>query len=353
MDLQGVKLACLMPTFNKQSTIKKAVESVLMQKTDFKFKLIILDDASNDGSYEIAQNLQAQNPGKIELVRNEKNLKLLNTMNVGYKFLKNIEYFCVLDPDDWYIYDKKFADAVAFLDKNSDFVIYMANINLLKNGILSPWVENAPEILDFSWEDYKCGRGLFVQTSGAIYRNVYFKDGLHEAFYKATQGSYGEALRADGFRCPWHLRAGKAHFVNRFESVYNYNDEGQWASMTEFEQDLANANLHLAFCEFFPEDKQYFLKHVKFLFDRAVQALRKADFKYIAKNKDLIFDIFTKTYLSDNVLFDPQISPNPTIKSKTSFIEKIFSIKNSPDKKRKIITILGVKFKIKRKKREN
>ena len=44
------KLICLMPTYNKEETLAKAIESVLMQKADFDYKLIILDDCSSDNS---------------------------------------------------------------------------------------------------------------------------------------------------------------------------------------------------------------------------------------------------------------------------------------------------------------
>lgn len=87
------------------------------------------------------------------------------------------------------------------------------------------------------------------------------------------------------------------------------------------------------------------------LYDRAIQALRKADKSYIAKNKELIFDIYAKTYLTDNPIFDTQIKQEKQKARKNSFIENVFSVRISPDKKRKIITILGLKIKIKRPKR--
>lgn len=350
--MQGVKLVCLMPTYNKQSTIKKAMESVLMQKTAFKFKLIVLDDASNDGSYEIAQSLQAANPDKIEIVRNETNLKLLKNITNGYKLLKNIPYFCVLDADDWYIYDKKFADAVEFLEAHGDFAIYAANSFFRKDGLEKISINIKEKCVEFDWEDYKNGKGLYQQTSGVVFRNVYFKDGVSDKYLKATEGEFGEAFRCDGMRWILPLHFGKAHFENHCESVYNYDGSGIWSSQTEFEQHLdGGVRFNLGLSKFFTEDEEYFLKIAKAEFDIAIQGFRKADRSYIAKNKDLLFLAFSNTYLTDNPIFDTQIKQEKQKARKNSFIENVFSVRISPDKKRKIITILGLKIKIKRPKR--
>ena len=69
------KLICLLPTYNKEKTLARAIESVVCQKADFSYKLIILDDCSSDNSYNIAKKYQEKYPEKIELVRNKTNLK--------------------------------------------------------------------------------------------------------------------------------------------------------------------------------------------------------------------------------------------------------------------------------------
>lgn len=161
MNLSNAKLVCLMPTYNKQDTLPKAIESVMIQKADFAYKLVILDDCSNDNSPLLAQQYKEKYPDKIEIVRNATNLKLLKTITNGYSLLKGVDYFCVLDADDWYIYDKKFADAVAFLDANKDYSVYMANLIVLKNGIQTAWCERKESVYDFDWNDYKQGGDIY------------------------------------------------------------------------------------------------------------------------------------------------------------------------------------------------
>lgn len=347
-NFKNVKLVCLMPTYNKQDMLPKAIESVMMQKTDFAYKLVILDDCSTDDSYTIAKQYQAKFPDKIEIVRNKTNLKLLKSITNGYSLLKGVDYFCVLDADDWYIYDKKFADAVAFLESHKDFVVYMTNVIKLQNGVETPFYQSEIEVLDSDYEQHIKGKDIFIQTSGLVYKNVHFKNGISEKFLNGIKADYGYALRSDGFMLPWHLKVGKSHFVNHFESVYNYSKNGIWSSLDDLEQNLLNAQLNIALSHFFPNDKNIFLKRAKNLYDFTIENLRHNNQHIIAKNKDLIFYIYSQTYLTDNPIFDNKSSENL---DRLTLTERIFSVKNTPNKKYKVLTILGINFKFKRKKK--
>jgi glycosyltransferase involved in cell wall biosynthesis len=64
-------LAALMPVYNEAGTISQVVSSVLAQRPVQ--QLLIVDDASGDGTWEILQSLQRRDP-RIQLVRHERNL---------------------------------------------------------------------------------------------------------------------------------------------------------------------------------------------------------------------------------------------------------------------------------------
>ena len=89
------KVTVLMPCYNKGNYIAHAIESVLMQETDFNFQLIIIDDKSTDQSLKIAQDYQSRYSDIIRIITNEKNEGCLSTTLKGYEQLK-AECFCVL-----------------------------------------------------------------------------------------------------------------------------------------------------------------------------------------------------------------------------------------------------------------
>lgn len=295
------KLICLMPTYNKEETLANAIESVIMQKTDFDYKLIILDDCSTDNSNRIANEYREKYPDKIEIVRNETNLKLLHSIINGYKLLKGADYFCVLDADDWYTYDKKFADAVKFLDGHPNYTMYTTNIILKKGEEETPYYQGDKKAFDFGLRERKTDNAIFIQTSGVVYRNIYFKEGKNEKFDEILSYKFPQSFRADGFRFEWYLHGGKAHFVNHLESVYNYDLNGIWSEMAECEQSLYNAKLMYSCAEFFPEDKEFYYSQCKQMFKNAMVKMQHADRESFAKNKELITFLYDYLYVSNDI----------------------------------------------------
>lgn len=326
-NLKNVSLVCLMANYNKKQTIEKSIRSVLMQQTNFKYQLIILDDCSTDGSYEIALKLAKEFKDKIILLRSKQNEGYLARILEGYSYLKNIPYFCVLDSDDWYIYPFKFQEAVDFLKNHSDYVCYFAQTYLLKKGeVLNEKDENLfqlqhPHYLDFTWQDYQNKKGVFIQTSGCIYKNVYMQKNVPEKLLKFAKRQDGAMFRGDGFRNPWHMQMGKTHFVNRFESVYNYDETGLWSQLNLLEQLKKSLIANFAFFDFFENDI-YWLKCAQQSFEKIIGFLKENPEK-IKENENFIFDYFQKIYLTKYTNFNP-------------FEKEKISIQNKNEKKSKV-----------------
>lgn len=237
------KFTVLMPLYNAEPFISESIESVLMQKTDFKYELIIIDDGSTDKSYLIANSYKERFPDIIRIVKNESNIGLLNTIIKGYELIKT-KYFCVLDPDDYYIDDEKFQKAVSFLEKNSDYTIYVDNNYKLdvKSNKKTVYIDEKKDGISSCFDDYLHGKSVLGCTLGSTYRNVYFKDGVPAKLYDAigTCSSDG-SFRGDAFRNILHIYHGKAYFKNDLASVYRYTGTGIWSSTSEATKLLSRA----------------------------------------------------------------------------------------------------------------
>ena len=61
-----MKLSIIMLVYNHERFIAQALESVLMQKTDFEYELIIGEDCSSDGSREIVDHRGRLLFGRLE-----------------------------------------------------------------------------------------------------------------------------------------------------------------------------------------------------------------------------------------------------------------------------------------------
>ena len=72
-------ISVLMPTYNVEKFIRQAVESILNQTWD-NFEFIIVDDCSQDRTYEILSEY-ANKDSRIKLYRNDTNSKICKTLN--------------------------------------------------------------------------------------------------------------------------------------------------------------------------------------------------------------------------------------------------------------------------------
>jgi glycosyltransferase involved in cell wall biosynthesis len=101
-----------MPVYNGEKYLRFAIESILAQSfSDFEF--LIINDGSTDNSVQI---IQSYNDSRIRLVHNEKNLKLISTLNKGIN-LASGKYIARMDCDDISL-PKRLAKQVSFMHAN-------------------------------------------------------------------------------------------------------------------------------------------------------------------------------------------------------------------------------------------
>lgn len=89
-------------TYNQASYISQAIESVLMQQTDFLFEIIISEDCGTDETREICKRYANMYPDKIRLLLPEKNLGICdNFYHTMFSALGRYISFC--EGDDYWI----------------------------------------------------------------------------------------------------------------------------------------------------------------------------------------------------------------------------------------------------------
>jgi glycosyltransferase involved in cell wall biosynthesis len=88
----------VLPTYNRASFIRKAVDSVIAQIYS-EWELIIVDDASIDNTVDL---LRQYNDSRIRIIKNEVNMERSASRNKGIEAAKG-EYICFLDSDDYYL----------------------------------------------------------------------------------------------------------------------------------------------------------------------------------------------------------------------------------------------------------
>ena len=94
----SVSVSVVIPCFRCSHTIERALISVL-QQTVLPTEIILVDDASNDGTREVLNNWQKRYPDLIKVASLEKNAGAGTARNVGWAIASQ-PYIAFLDADD-------------------------------------------------------------------------------------------------------------------------------------------------------------------------------------------------------------------------------------------------------------
>ena len=92
----------IIPVRNRVKTISDAVESVLKQRTSFKFNLIIIDNHSTDGTTEIIKSFAQKDSRLIHYVPERTDLGIGGCWNAGVHLQECGKFSIQLDSDDIY-----------------------------------------------------------------------------------------------------------------------------------------------------------------------------------------------------------------------------------------------------------
>ncbi|MBV9932649.1 MAG: glycosyltransferase family 2 protein [Alphaproteobacteria bacterium] len=110
------------PTYNQERYIARAIESALAQ-TYANLEVLVCDDRSTDGTYEIASAISDR---RLRVVRNERNLGRVGNYRRCLYERASGAWFVNLDGDDQYIDRDWIAAAVDQLASEPDAVMYAA-----------------------------------------------------------------------------------------------------------------------------------------------------------------------------------------------------------------------------------
>lgn len=109
-------ITVLLPAYNAEKYIKRAIDSVLTQ-TFTDFELLIVNDGSTDATQEM---IVSYSDPRIRLVNMAHNMGLVEALNHGLTLAKG-EYIARMDADDISL-PTRFAKQVKFLENNPDYI---------------------------------------------------------------------------------------------------------------------------------------------------------------------------------------------------------------------------------------
>ena len=259
----NIEIDILIPNYNKGEFIEEAILSIFNQKTIYMFNIKICDDCSTDNSIEIINKYIDKYPGKITLIKNEKNIGAFQTTLKLYEIIDS-DYFTVLDSDDYWIDNYFIENALTFLEKYNEYTIYANNTRRCFNTVLTTCIYNTDATLNIDFNNLT----TMPHTSSTIFRNVVFKKSINNESKKKINifdklklkiGTNCERYyEGESIRVVLHLERGRCFLDSRkIAGVYRINDKGIWNNLNEYNKCLINLKGYIDVFKFFDYEYKY------------------------------------------------------------------------------------------------
>ena len=241
MDKPMVSICCM--TYNQANYIKDALESFLMQKTNFKFEIIIHDDASTDNTPNIIREYEKKYPNIIKPIYQTENqnsrgkkIELLTFERAQGK------YIALCEGDDYWIDEEKLQKQVEYMEEHPECSLCFHKAKIFD--------EKTKKFFKYKYQNkkYKNKNGIytagelelygFIPTASYLFKKEHV-DEMPDFFYKCIVGDKPLRLILTSY--------GYAFEINEIMSVYR---KGTGISVT----DSFNSN---------NETKQKAIRHYK------------------------------------------------------------------------------------------
>lgn len=220
-----VKLSVICLTYNHAKFIRDALDSFVMQKTNFPFEVLIHDDASTDGTSEIIKEYAQKYPDIIMPIFEKE-----NQWRLGKDFSKEKiwplvtgEYVALCEGDDYWTDENKLQKQVDFLDSHPECSICFHPVKVKwddgrEDDTVYPNAKILKKVGTLDFESLL--KRNFIQTNSVVYRWRF----LHDSYDLMPD----EILPGDWFLHLLHAQIGKIGFMPDIMAVYRRNAGGVW-----------------------------------------------------------------------------------------------------------------------------
>ena len=177
-----VSICCI--TYNHAPYIRQCLDGFIMQKTNFKFEILIHDDASTDGTADIIREYEAKYPSIFKpIYQTENQYSKGKNISATYNWPRAVgKYIAQCEGDDYWTDPLKLQKQVDFMEANPEYVlcchrykIYNQNDGTWNNDSASHILNSYPNGYVFTNKE-NLNVGWFTKTMTLLIRNDALKN---------------------------------------------------------------------------------------------------------------------------------------------------------------------------------
>lgn len=221
-----MKLDVILITYNQEDYIKQALESILMQDTDFDFNIIVADDCSTDSTLASIKDYSEKTNINFIFIDNVKNLGYTENYKRAFASCE-AEYIAIMEGDDYWTSPLHLQKHVDFLDAHKE---YSMSFNRHDRLFVDRGYNDIPEwnypdsFRTITTNEMALGNQI-GNLSCCVIRNRKIEDKVFDGYFFADWllgmylGMFGPLAQQ-----------------KEVTSAYRVHDNGQWSRMSEEEQ---------------------------------------------------------------------------------------------------------------------
>lgn len=222
MSDYGVGVVCT--TYNQVGYIRQCLDSLVSQVTSFPYKVIVHDDASNDGTAEIIREFEINYPNIVIPIFQPENIY---SRGISYRtytdpFLLDCEYVALCEGDDWWLSVHKLQRQYEYMEAHPECTLCTHNVRIFDEKA-DRFIGETPGCSndsDFGVSETIEKGGGYFGTNSMFYRT---RDRQKpEEFCNWGVGDYPTAI--------WLASLGYVHCLHETMSAYRKNALGSWTS---------------------------------------------------------------------------------------------------------------------------
>ncbi len=240
-------------TYNQEQYIAQNLESVLAQKTNFPFEIVIGEDVSKDRTRAICEQYARKHPSVIRLLDSPHNLGAMQNSIRTFQESRG-KYIALLEGDDYWIDTEKLQKQVDALEQDDRMILcFTGRKDYDESGDVFVVVNDDRGDNRFYPKDF--AQNTFFHTSTAVFRKPETEDWLK----RLAQFTIGDRPM---FILLMMESGGYAYKLKDICSVFRLNSNSSFTPTKPLERSVLVAKMYNELKQAFPELSVYFNHHL-------------------------------------------------------------------------------------------
>lgn len=262
-----VEVSICVITYNHSKYIRKCLDSMLRQKTSFRYEIVIRDDVSTDNTQQILEEYERKYPNIIRVLKSKVNLGMNTNFMTVVREARG-QFISVCEGDDYFIDNEKLQTQFQYSKKYKDVNFFIHKVNLDINSKVVDSCESSRFFgsdveARFTIKDIMTFKGQFAGTSSYFIKAEKLKS-LPKIYETAPVGDLFAEVIACGNE--------GGVFIPKAMSCYRVECAGSWSEKVreytpeqwlEFVKNMKPMTFYLI--NEYPNHKQYFIQRLDWL----------------------------------------------------------------------------------------